>query len=51
MKQLATERSNRNWGNDLSLPGASLEEKGNRADRNLTLINGRRHHRAEGSTR
>jgi hypothetical protein len=51
MKQLAAERSKRHRGYDFSLSGAPVEDKANRADRNLALIIRRRHHHTEGSTR
>jgi hypothetical protein len=38
-------------GNDLSLPGAPVEEKANQADRNLALSIRRRQHHAEGPSR
>jgi hypothetical protein len=51
MKQLTAELSKRHRGNDFSLSRAPVEEKANRADRNLALIIRRRHHHAEGSIR
>ena len=51
MKQLAAELSKRHRGNDFSLSRVPVEEKANRADRNLALIVRRPHHHTEGSTR